>query len=161
MKSNYKSLFEIIEESVEHGRGGWDLDRAYPAKGSYEDRFRSGGDKQIVLWEISRCIKNNTLIPKWAGIAFRRALERVVTCERTWDQAFGKVPAGGRYRKSIQTASKSVKVCERIEELKRSGRKIDNDLFNEVGREFHVGTVGRATTVKKIWKKRGSFQRQN
>jgi hypothetical protein len=159
MKSIYKSLFEIIEESVEAGRGGWDLDPAHPAKGSYEDRFRRG-DKQIVLWEISRCIKNDTPIPKWAGIAFRRALERVVTCESTWDQAFGKVPAGGRYKKSILTAAKSVKVCERIEDHKRAGRKIDNDLFNEVGKEFRVGTIGRATTVKNIWKKRRSFQRQ-
>jgi hypothetical protein len=55
----------------------------------------------------------------------------------------------------------SVKVCERIEQLKESGRKIDNDLFNEVGKELRVGTVGRATTVKNIWKKRKSFQRQN
>jgi hypothetical protein len=160
MRSAYKLLFEIIEESVESGRGGWDIDPAHRSRGrSYEERFRAG-DKQIVLWEISRCIKNNMPIPEWAGIAFRVELERVVTCERTWEEAFGKVPAGGRYRKSIQTAAKSVKVCERIEELKRGGRKIDNDLFNEVGKEFRVGTVGRATTVKKIWKKRGSFQRQ-
>jgi len=160
MKSVYKSLFDIIEESVKKGRGGWDIDPAHEAKGSYEDRFRKG-DKQIVLWEISRCIKNRTSIPEWAGIAFRLALERVVTCESTWDEAFGKVPAGGRYRKSIKTAAKSVKVCERIEELKRGGRKIDNDLFNEVGKEFRVGTIGRATTVKNIWKRRRSFQRQN
>src|SRR5215469_4122273 len=104
MRSIYKSLFEIIEESVERGRGGWDIDPAHPARGPYENRFRKGADKQSVLWEISRCIKNNTLIPKWAGIAFRLALERVVTCESTWDQAFGRVPAGGRYRKSIKTA---------------------------------------------------------
>jgi hypothetical protein len=160
MKSTYKSLFEIIEESVERGRGGWDLDPAHSSVGrSYEERYRAG-DQQIVLWEISRCIKYNKPIPEWAGIAFRVALERVVTCERTWDQAFGRVPAGGRYRKSIQTDAKSVKVCERIEALHRDGRKIDNDLFNEVGKEFRVGTVGRATTVKKIWKKRASFQRQ-
>src|SRR6516162_342789 len=98
MKSAYKSLFEIIEESVEHGSGGWDLNPAHPPSGrSFEQRFR-GGDKEIVLWEISRCIKNNTRIPEWAGIAFRVALERVVTCKSTWDQAFGKIPVGGRYR---------------------------------------------------------------
>jgi hypothetical protein len=159
MKSSYKSLFEIIEDSVESGRSGWDIDPAHPARGSYEDRFRAG-DKQIVLWEISRCIKNKTPIPEWAGIAFRVALERVVTCENTWDQAFGKVPAGGRYRKSIKSAAKSVKVCERLDELKQSGQKIDKDLFNEVGKELRVGTVGRATTVQNIWKRRGSFQRQ-
>jgi hypothetical protein len=159
MKSTYKSLFEIIEESVERGRGGWDLDPAHPRRGrSYEKRFRTG-DKQIVLWEISRCIKNKKAIPEWAGIAFRVALERVVTCESTWDQAFGKVPAGGRYRKSIQTAAKSVKVCERIEELHRAGRPIDKDLFNQAGKELRVGTIGRATTVQNIWKKRRHFQR--
>ena len=69
MKSTYKSLFEIIEESVERGRGGWDLYPAHPRRGrSYEKRFRTG-DKQIVLWEISRCIKNKKAIPEWAGIA--------------------------------------------------------------------------------------------
>jgi hypothetical protein len=159
MKSTYRSRLEIIEDSVESGRAGWDIDPAHPAKGSYEDRFRAG-DKEIVLWEIARSIKNKAPIPEWAGNAFRVALERVVTCESTWEQAFGKVPAGGRYRKSIQTAAKSVKVCERIEALHRDGRKIDNDLFNEVGKEFRVGTIGRATTVKKIWKRRASFQRQ-
>ena len=159
MKSTYKSLFEIIEESVEHGRGGWDIDPAHPAKGSYEDRFRAG-DKQIPLWEISRCIKNNTPIPEWAGIAFRVALKRVVTCQSTWDQAFGKVPAGGRYRKSLLTAAKSVKVCERIEQLHRAGRAINKDLFDQVGKELGVGTIGRATTVQNIWKKRRHFRRQ-
>jgi hypothetical protein len=101
MKSTYKSLFEIIEESVERGRGGWDLDPAHPRLcRSYDERFRAG-DKEIVLWEISRCIENKMPIPEWAGIAFRVALERVVTCESTWDEAFGKVPASGRYRKSL------------------------------------------------------------
>jgi hypothetical protein len=159
--SEYKSLFEVIEDSVESGRGGWDLDPnpKYKAEGTFEDRFKRG-DKQIVLWEISRCIKNSTSIPPWAGAAFREALKNVVTCEETWDQAFGKVPASGRYRKSIRTAAKSIEVCKRIEELHGQGSKIDNDLFNYVGKEFRVGTIGRATTVKNIWKKRESFQRQ-
>jgi len=40
MKSTYKSLFEIIEESVEQGRGGWDLDHAHPRLGrSFEQRL--------------------------------------------------------------------------------------------------------------------------
>jgi len=83
-----------------------------------------------------------------------------VTGESTWDQAFGKVPAGGRYRKSLQTAAKSVKVCELIEELHRAGRPINKDLFDQVGKELRVGTIGRATTVQNIWKKRRHFQRQ-
>jgi hypothetical protein len=163
MRSAYKSRFEIIEESVETGRGGWDIDPAHPARGSYEDRFRAG-DKQIVLWEISRCIKNKTRIPEWAGSAFRVALERVATCESTWEQAFGKVPAEGRYRNSILTLAKSVKVCERIEELQRNeelkGRrlKMNDHLFKQVGKDTGVGS---STTVKQIWKNRKKFLRQN
>lgn len=57
MNYEYKSLFEVIEETVERGYGPWDLDPAHKMKGPYVERFKKDKDKQIVLWEISRCVQ--------------------------------------------------------------------------------------------------------
>ena len=93
----------------------WPLDPAYKVKGSYEDRYREG-DNQIVLWEIYRCAKEGSAIPDWAAQAFADLFLKVVKCELSWDQAFGKVPADGHYRTRIQRLAKNlVKVGKAVQ----------------------------------------------
>jgi hypothetical protein len=43
------------------------------------------------------------------------------------------------------------KVYERVLELKKSGEKINNELFARVGKELGIGTVGAATTIKNLY----------
>jgi hypothetical protein len=44
------------------------------------------------------------------------------------------------------------KVHERVLELKKSGEKINNELFARVGKELGIGTVGAATTTKNLYR---------
>jgi hypothetical protein len=115
-----KPLNQIIEESVQGEHDAWPLDPAYKVKGSYEDRYREG-DNQIVLWEIYRCAKEGSAIPDWAAQAFADLFLKVVKCELSWDQAFGKVPADGHYRTRIQRLAKNlVKVGKAVQEYSDS-----------------------------------------
>jgi hypothetical protein len=104
MKS--KSLGQIISESARGEHKAWPLDKAFKA-GPHKKRFREG-DRQAALWEIYDCAQAGVAIPEWAATAFCDALIDVVTCQITWDDAFGKVPAktpkrrGQWYKNRIQ-----------------------------------------------------------
>ena len=90
-----KPLGQIIAESVRGEHEAWPLDPAYPKMRLHEDGFKAG-DRQSVLWQMRDCAVEGTPIPEWAAKAFCDALEAVVTCQSTWEQEFGDVPAKGR-----------------------------------------------------------------
>jgi hypothetical protein len=85
MSKSPKPLSQIIEESVQGVHDAWPIDPAYPAEGTFEDRFNAG-DKEIVLWEIYRCAKGGTSIPEWAAKAFCDSLIRIAKCELSWEK---------------------------------------------------------------------------
>ena len=74
MKSAYKSLFEIIEESesTEVAAG-----TSIPLTHRRADPSNSDlGVATKKSSEISRCIKNNTRISEWAGIGCKKLFEK-------------------------------------------------------------------------------------
>jgi hypothetical protein len=71
----------------------WLIDLEFERVGSFEDRFRAG-DKQILLWELFDCWRDNRPIPQWAGEAlFSGDLKLAITCSST-DRRLRKL--GGR-----------------------------------------------------------------
>jgi hypothetical protein len=140
-----KRLSQIIEESVQGEHDAWPLDPAYKAEGSYEERYQDG-DNQIVLWEIYRCAKEGSAIPDWAAEASADLFLKVVKCELSWDQAFGKVPADGFYRPSILGLAKNLlKVGSAVHEYSTSTdergkrRAKDDAMFSYLGNKLGLG----------------------
>jgi hypothetical protein len=114
-----KPINQIIEESVQGDHDAWPLDPTYKVEGSYHDRYKDG-DNQIVLWEIYRCAKKGSAIPEWAEEAFIDLFMKVMKCELTWEEAFGKVPADG-YRPTILKIAKNItRVGESVHEYSQS-----------------------------------------
>ena len=65
------------------------------------------------------CAENGTPTPEWAAKAFCDRLSRVAQCELSWEEAFGKVPADGTKRSTIQKLSKNLlKVGEAVQAYK-------------------------------------------
>ena len=141
-----KSIEQIIEESVQGKHTAWPLDDTYKAEGSFEERFNKG-DNQIVLWEIYRCAKSGEPIPDWAAKAFCGLLIRVVQCELSWEQAFGKVPAGRRKRRPIQELSENLlRVGQAEEEYVGKGAEEKRDKLKKklgMGRGKLIKTLSR------------------
>lgn len=118
MNKPSKPLGQIIAKSARGEHDGWPTDPAYPVVPSHEEGFRAG-DPQRVLWQIYDCAENGTPIPEWAAKAFCDRLSRVAQCELSWEEAFGKVPADGTKRSTIQKLSKNLlKVGEAVQAYK-------------------------------------------
>jgi hypothetical protein len=89
---NDELLDRAIVRAVRGEPSPWPLDRAYPPKGTFKDRFKAG-DKQILLWAVRDCAERGEAIPKWAAEALHTILIRAAKFEfETWDDAFGKIP---------------------------------------------------------------------
>jgi hypothetical protein len=102
---------------------GWPLDPDHPAGGSHEEGFKKG-DKQRLLWQIYDCAKTGTTIPEWAAMAFCDALYEIVTCRKTWDQAFGEVPAKRRLNRRGQYYKPTIQKLD--EYINRVGEAVQN-----------------------------------
>ena len=115
MNKPSKPLGQIIAESARGEHDGWPIDPTYPAELSHEEGFKAG-DTQRVLWQLYDCAANGTPIPEWAATAFRDRLSRIAQCELSWEEAFGKVPAVGFKKSTIQKLSKNlVRVGEAVQ----------------------------------------------
>jgi len=144
-----KPLGQIISESVRDKHKAWPLDRDYPANPSHEDGFKK--DKQRVLWQIHDCAMDGRLIPDWAARAFCDALVRVVTCQSTWQQEFGEVPARGRrhrpqkQRPKLRHLAKNlIHVGEAVQSY--CGPK-DDEMWRKLGKELGLGCA----VMKDYW----------
>ena len=93
-----KPLGQIIAEAIRGEHEGWPLDPAFDPEPSHRKAFEEG-DGQRVLWQIYDCIQDGAAIPEWAATAFCERLIAAVTCNATWNEAFGEIPAKGSTRR--------------------------------------------------------------
>jgi hypothetical protein len=47
----------------------WLLDTKFEMEPTFEDRFLKSKDRQILLWELFKCWRENQHIPQWVGKA--------------------------------------------------------------------------------------------
>jgi len=147
-----KPTGRIIAESVRGEHKAWPLDPSYPANPSHEDAFKKDRDNQRVLWQIYDCAERGEPIPPWAATAFRDLLEKVMRCELTWSEAFGRIPAKGprhrkHYKPSIQKLGKNiVKVGEAVQSY--NGPK-DEKKWGVLGGRLGLGRA----VMKDYWRR--------
>jgi hypothetical protein len=140
MGASSKPLGQIIAESVRGEHEAWPIDTAYLLEPSHEDGF-SAGDKQRVLWQIYDCAVQGTPIPRWAAKAFCDALETVVTCQSTWEQAFDDVPAKGPEGRSLNYAPRIRKLAKHlipVGEAIRDHSPKDDHMYEALTKRFRL-----------------------
>ena len=144
-----KPLGQIIAEAVRGEHDGWHLDPAFKPEPSHEKAFEAG-DGQRVLWQIYDCIQNRTTIPEWAATAFCERLVAAVTCNVTWNEAFGEIPAKGSarreyYRSTVRDLSRNlIKVGEAVQNY--SGA-IDDVMWTKLAMRLGMGR----DRLKRCW----------
>jgi hypothetical protein len=139
------------------GGVGWLIDQAkYGDTDGFLRAANWAGEKAAPLVMVMKAggdpMDDYKSIPAWAASAIKHACIKAFHGEiKSWDEVFGKPIPKGKQQRGIQTAAMKFEVHGRVMELKEAGHKIDNDLFDRVGKELRIGTVGRATTVKKLY----------
>jgi hypothetical protein len=103
--------------------------------------FERSGDRFYVLAAITICFRQQTAVPAWAQEAFMRAFDTVNEAHAaSWDEVFGKPhPKGVHIQRHRHWLEYSHQVHARVVELHAAGEPIDEQLFEIVGKEFHVG----------------------
>jgi hypothetical protein len=145
-------LDEMILRAVKDKRSPWPIDRRFKAVGSFKTRYKLG-DRQILLWAIWDSAQREEPIPKWATEALRDRVLRAAKGEfATWDGAFGKIYAGRRQQRSIQTLASMIDVWKCVwKHVIKSRDKIGKDLFTLVGKELTLQSSS-ATTVQNLYR---------
>ena len=123
----------------------WLIDLEFERVGSFEDRFRAG-DKQILLWELFDCWRDNRPIPQWAGEALFKlsagisswrllALPQTADCEN-W--VTGAVPVlqrgpGAKGPQSSMHSGSSVPCSRSVSSTKRFIRPPQQNRCCKIG----------------------------
>src|SRR5262245_653541 len=99
------------------------------------------GDKRELLYWLGWCVINNRQIPSWIRQALQEALHAASSYRiRSWDEVFGPpVPKGTKLKVARRKHEIAWPLFERVRDLVKAGRPIDDTLFEEVGREFGIG----------------------
>ena len=146
-----KPIGQIMAESVRDEHDAWPLDPAYPKNPSHEDAFKRDGDNQRVLWQIYDCAERGERIPDWAATAFRDLFIKVMSCELTWEKAFGNVPASRK-----RTRPWLRKLAEKLPKIGDAVQKYTAQK-NERGKPLAKDEKMREVIGKKLGLHRGLF----
>jgi hypothetical protein len=105
------------------------------------------GNKHALVTALSMCLLSRRPLPSWVSRELWHAFKRFEGGQlSSWEDVFGK-PFPGKRRKGSSTRRKAREVWIRVQGLREEGRKLDDLLFEEVGKEFGFG----ATTAKNLY----------
>src|SRR5262249_22864427 len=149
---NNDLYLEIIRRVARGEEAPWRLDERYPMHGPPEERYKNEpSDKQALLWEIYLAAESGKPIPEWAATEFKQSMRRLFRVGLPdWESAFGTTLAkkkntkGPDYKRGVQArtmqkrAGVMVPLWERAQELKRKGRSVNDDLFDDLAGEFDI-----------------------
>lgn len=108
-----------------------------------------------MLWQIYDCIQDDASIPEWAATAFCERLVAVVTCDKTWNEVFGEVPAKGSkrrqlYRSTVRDLAKNfIKAGEAVRDY--PGPK-DEGMWEALSKRKSPGLGISVRRLKRFWK---------
>ena len=113
-------------------------------KGPDNDRHKElERDGSLALFEaIAFCGRTNIVIPTWAATAFNDGFHRVLWAEvATWDEAFDRPWPPRTDRSAVRRHTRIMtEIYLRVRTLHEGGdRAIDEELFEDVGKEFKIG----------------------
>ena len=100
------------------------------------------GDRAALFFAINQCATRELVIPEWAASAFRRGYSDVASFRvDSWDKAFGApFPKGFKVAQGRRRLGLIFIVHGRILDIyKREQVAIDDELFQRVANEFHIG----------------------
>jgi len=110
-------------------------------KGPNKPHAFEGGGSHALFEAIDFCGRTNIVIPAWAATAFNDGFRRVHFAEApTWDAAFGRPwPKSTKFIAVRRRLRMMTMIYERVLALHDGhGLKIDNLLFEKVGKEFGI-----------------------
>lgn len=99
------------------------------------------GNKQSLMDAIYICASCGLPMPGWVALQYSKAWADIVVFakHKSWDNVFGlPYPKGGHINSIRKERRLKIKVFSRIEDLVADGMKIDESLFNSVGKEFAI-----------------------
>jgi len=143
---------EIIRRVARGEETPWRLDERYQMHGPPEERYKNErSDKQALLWEIYLAAESGKPIPEWAATEFKQIMRRLFRGGLPdWETAFGTTLArkknrkGPDYKRGVQArtmqkrAAIMVPLWRHAQELKRKGRSVNDDLFDDLAKEFDI-----------------------
>jgi hypothetical protein len=102
-------------------------------------RYAQGKKSELLYW-LHYCVMNDREIPAWIKEGLFKALEAAHSYKiRSWNEVFGPpVPKGRRLKNARRNQEIAFNVFDRVQALHKAGQPIDENLFEEVGKEFGI-----------------------
>lgn len=116
---------------------------------AYRKAFE-GGDANALIQAIRICFVFEEVAPQWVAAAFLSATNKWYALEvKELGEAFGVTFPKGAHLTALRKQQRlRWAVIKAIEDAEKSGRAIDEELFEQIGEKLHIGK----TAVKQYYK---------
>jgi hypothetical protein len=116
----------------------------------FRKQYVEEGKRLALTDAIRRCAIRKLPLPAWAADAFVDCYDKVMGYEvASWDDVFGNPLPDGMHRRTARLLKEKARYVVMLvdQEHHRNGRAKDDQLFEEVGKQFGIGK----TLCKKLY----------